>query len=146
MAHVVKWFGKGVEHVAEGRVDLDTDALKFLLTTSVYVPDQDAHDFRDDVTNEITGTGYTAGGATVTSITGVYDAASNEYRLDFADPSWGPGASITARRGVLYKARGGLASAYELIGYVDFDADQSVTNGTFTIQLDATGFLKITVS
>lgn len=146
MAHSVKWFGKGIEHVAEGRVDLDTDTLKFLLTTVTYVPDQDAHDFRDDVTNEITGTGYSAGGVTVASVTGTYDAASNEYRLDFADPSWGPGASITARVGVLYKARGGAASADELIGYVIFDADQSVTNGTFTIQLDPTGFLKITAS
>jgi hypothetical protein len=45
-----------------GSVDLDTDTIKVMLNTSTYVADQDVHAKRSDVTNEVTGTGYTAGG------------------------------------------------------------------------------------
>ncbi|MGB8275587.1 MAG: hypothetical protein WCF16_10010, partial [Alphaproteobacteria bacterium] len=44
-------------------VDLDTDTLKVMLTTATYSPNQATHDFKDDVTNEVSGTNYTAGGA-----------------------------------------------------------------------------------
>ena len=43
-----------------------SDTFKVMLTTSSYTEDKDAHDFRNDVTNEVTGTGYTAGGNTAT--------------------------------------------------------------------------------
>lgn len=43
-------------------VSLTTGGVKVMITTSGYVPDQNLHDFKDDVTNEVSGTGYTAGG------------------------------------------------------------------------------------
>jgi hypothetical protein len=52
-----------------------TATLKVALTTSTYTPNQDTHHFFSDITNEITGTGYTAGGATLTSPTTTYDTA-----------------------------------------------------------------------
>jgi hypothetical protein len=145
MPVTTKWFGKGMSHMANGTVDFDTDTIKVMLTTSAYTPDQDTHDFRDDVTNEISGTGYTAGGAAISSRTRSYDAASNEVRLGGADVSWSS-ASFTARYAVLYKARGGASSADELLAWVDFAADQSVSSGTFTLQWASDGILKITVS
>jgi hypothetical protein len=53
--------------VTNGVWDWDTDTIKCALTTSTYTVDIDTHDFFNDVTNEITGTGYTAGGATLAS-------------------------------------------------------------------------------
>jgi hypothetical protein len=114
------------------------------LTTSAYTPAQDTHNFFDDVTNEITGTGYTAGGVTLAGKTTAYDATSNETRLDANDASWTT-ASFTARRAVVYKDTG-TASTSPLLGYVDFGGDQTVSSGTFTIQWDATGVLKITAA
>jgi hypothetical protein len=75
-----------------------------------------------------------------------YDAASNELRFLFADPAWGPGATISGIRvAVLYKDTGTAATS-PLIAYTIFSADQPVSNGTFTIDVDATTVLRITAS
>jgi hypothetical protein len=145
MAVTAFWYGPGMKAVQSGAVDLDTDTLKAMLTTSAYTPNQDTHDFRDDVTNEIVGTGYTAGGVTLASLTLTYDAGTNEVRWDFADPSWA-GATFTARRMPVYKSRGGAASLDELVMWVDFGADETVTAGTFTYVVHANGAAYTTVS
>jgi hypothetical protein len=138
------WYGKGLLNVLKGAVDLDTDTFKVLLTTSSYTPDQDTHEFRSDVTNEAAGTGYTAGGATLSGVSLTYDAASNEVRLTWADATWST-ATLTARTAVIYKSRGGASSADELVGYVTGDADVTSTAGTWTLDLPSVT-LKITVS
>lgn len=123
-----------------------TDTIKLALATNTYVPDQDAHDFFADVTNEITGTGYTAGGATLATKSVSYDTATNELRLICADVAWGPGATFGPfRKGIVYKDTGSGATS-PLLGYITFDADQSVSNGTFTVDVDATGLLYITAA
>jgi hypothetical protein len=144
MAVTTKWYGNGLLKVCTGAIDLDTDTFKVMLTTSSYTPDQDTHDFANDVTNEVTGTGYTAGGNTLGSVSVTYDAASNEVRILWADSSWTT-STITARYAVIYKSRGGLSSADELVGYIDFGADVSSTAGTFTLDF-TTSVLKITAS
>lgn len=140
------FFGPGVSHIANGVIDWDTDTIKVLLTTSAYTPDADAHDYRDDVTNEVTGIGYTAGGVALANKQRTYDAATNEVRLDADDPSWAGLTATGIRRAVFYKSRGGAASADELIGWMTFDGDQTVSNATFRIQLDASGAFKFVVS
>lgn len=144
MAGTWKFFGLGVEKVWEGSIDIDTDTFKLMLTTVTYVPNQDTHDFRDDLTNEITGTLYTAGGVAVT-VSRTYDAASNEIRVAVQDAVWGPGATITFRNAHLYKVLGGAASADPLIAYIAYGSDQSVVNGTLTID-NAAVTLKGTVA
>ena len=86
---------------------------------------------RSDVTNEVTGTGYTAGGTTVTA-TVTRDNATDRVDITFANPSWAS-STITARGVVIYKSRGGAATADELVCYGDFGANVSSTNGTFTV-------------
>lgn len=117
---------------AVGAIDFDTDTFRVSLHTAAYAPNKDTHDRFDDVTNEVTGTGYTAGGA-VTSVTvGAVDATNDRVDVTFGAVSW-PSSTITARYGVIRKARGGLASADELIMVVDFGADITSTNGTFSL-------------
>ena len=147
MAATILWFGEGASHVANAAVDWDTDTINVMLTTSTYVPNQDTHNFRDDVTNEITGTGYVAGGAALAGKTRTYDAGTNEVRLDATDLTWtGLDPAAAFRYGVIYKARGGAASADELVAYIDFGADQDPGGSDFTIQWAATGVLKAVVS
>ena len=134
MAGTFKWFGNGLLNVAKGAIDLDTDTFKIMLTTSSYTPNQDTHDFRDDVTNEVVGTGYTAGGATLAGVSVTYDAGSNEVRISWTDPTWTT-STITARTAVIYKSRGGASSADELLAYVTESGDVSSTAATFTVDL-----------
>ncbi|MGL4255118.1 MAG: hypothetical protein ACRCSL_02215 [Microbacterium sp.] len=134
MAGTWNWFGNGLLNIAKGNVDLDNDTFKMLLATSAYTPNKDTHDFRDDVTNEVSGTGYTAGGATLSGVSVTYDAASGQVQISWTDPTW-PSSTITARTAVIYKSRGGAASADELIAYCTESADISSTGGTFTVDL-----------
>lgn len=144
MAGTWKWYGNGLLKILQGSIDLDTDTFKIMLTTSAYTPNQDTHDFRDDVTNEITGTGYTAGGATLAGVALSYDSGTNEVRVAWTDPTW-PSATFTARTAVIYKSRGGAASADELVAYCTEASDVIVTGATFTVDLSSPT-LKVTVS
>jgi len=56
------------EDLARGAIDLDTDTIRVMLVTSSYTENKDTHTKRSDVTNEITGTGYTAGGVTAAQV------------------------------------------------------------------------------
>lgn len=126
-------------------IDFAADTIKVALATSAYTPDQDAHDYFDDITNEVTGTGYTAGGATLGTPTVTYTGATNVLKLDGADVSWTT-STITARYAIIYDSTPGTAATNPLIAYVDFGADVSTTAGTFQITWDAAGIATVTVS
>jgi hypothetical protein len=116
--------------MARGAIDFDTDTFKVMLVTSSYTPDKDTHDKRDDVTNEVSGTGYTAGG--VTSVcTVTKDTANDRVTLSFAAVSWAS-STITARGAVIYKSTG-TASNDNLVAYNDFGSDVASASGTFTV-------------
>ena len=117
--------------LATGAIDCDTDTFKAMLVTSSYTADKDAHDKRNDITNEVTGTGYTAGGATST-VTVTLDTANDKTTIQFGAVSWAI-STITARGAVIYKSRGGASSADELCFYNDFGADVTTTSGTFSL-------------
>lgn len=136
MAGTWKWYGLGVKGVATGAIDIDTDTFHLMLTTNVYTPNQDTHQFRSDVTNEVasSGTYVTAGGNALAGVAVTYDAASNETRIVWTSPAYTT-ATITARTAVIYKRRGGAATADELLAYCTEAADVTSTAGTFTVTL-----------
>jgi hypothetical protein len=120
-----------VEDLSRGAVDMDTDTFWMMLTASGYAENKDTHGRRSDVTNEVFGTGYTAGGQAV-ACTVNRDNATDRVTYTFAATAWGT-ATITARKAVVYKRRGGLASADELVFVNDFGSDVSSTADTFTV-------------
>lgn len=124
--------------MATGAIDFDTDSFKILLVTSSYSPNKDTNTKRSDVTNEISGTGYTAGGAS-SAVTVTNDTANDRIDINFADVSWSS-ATLTAAAAVIYKSTG-TASADNLVAYLDFGGNVTSTNGTFT--LDITSPLRI---
>lgn len=139
-------YGQFLAKALNKEVDFDTDTIKVMLVSSSYTPNQDTHDYLDDVVaNEVTGTGYTAGGATLASKTVTYDSGTNVVILDAADTTWAS-STITARYAVVYSDAGASNSLKVLIGYVDFGSDQSSTNGNFTITWDSTGIVRLTVA
>jgi hypothetical protein len=141
-----KLYGQFLAKALNKEVDWDSDSIKVALLSSSYTPNQDTHDYYDDVnTYEVSGTGYTAGGQTLGSKTVTYDSANNVIILDAADTTWSS-STITARYAVIYDDSGATNASKALIGYVDFGSDQSSTNGNFTITWDATGIVRITVA
>lgn len=121
-----------------GGIDLDTDTIKVALVTSSYTPDIDAHEDFADVTNEVSGTGYTAGGETLT-VTVSQDNTNDRGTVDADDVTWST-ATITARGAVIYKDTGTPATSL-LICYVDFGSDKTSTAGDFIYTVHADGIL-----
>jgi len=133
--------------LAGGTVNLNVGPLGAVLLTG-YTVDQDNHRYVTSVmSKEITGTsGYTTLGATVTGSTLSYDAASNEIRWDFDDPTW-TSASFSASSMVIYNRKaGGTTSSWEALMYVEFGGTNTVSSGTFTYVVPATTAGAITVA
>jgi hypothetical protein len=128
--------------IANGSIDLDTDTIKLMLVAAAYVPNIDTHAKRSDVTNEVSGAGYTSGGIALANKTVTMNTTSDKGVFD-ADDVVISTATITARGAVLYKARGGASSADELIAYLDFGSDITSTAGNFNIAFDANGILTL---
>lgn len=80
-------------------------------------------------TNEVSGTGYSAGGNTLT-ISQVPTSSGTTAFLDFADTTWAT-ATITARGALIYLADGATNPA---VAVLDFGSDKTSTAGDFTIQ------------
>lgn len=111
-----------------------TGTYKFLLVSSV--PSEanfDAYDFRDDIANEVTGTGYTAGGVAATVTVGAVDTTNDRTPVTIADltNAW-TGATITAVGGWLYKSIGSAATD-QLVAFVDFGGTVSSTAGNYSV-------------
>jgi hypothetical protein len=81
------------------------------------------------VTDEVAGTGYSAGGNTLTISTNPTSSGTTAF-LDFADTTWST-ATITARGALIYLANGGTNPA---VAVLDFGSDKTSTAGDFTIQ------------
>lgn len=118
-------------------LDLDNDTLKIMLVTDAYTPDFGTHDFKSDVTNEVVGTGYTAGGETLTSVT--LTQAAGTITFDAADVTW-TSSTITARAAVIYDD---TIVNDPLICYIDFGSNQSSSSGDFQIAFNASGIFTL---
>lgn len=111
-----------------------------------YTFNNDTHDFFDDASaSEITGTGYTANGVTLSSKTSTYDTATDQIRLDAADVSWTT-STLSATDAVIWVNTAGASSTDPILGNIDFGATVTTTAGTFAITFDATGILVFDVT
>lgn len=142
MAVSAKWYGNAFLKAFNKEIDWDTDTIKVALCTDSYTPDQDADEYFDDVTNEVEGDGYTAGGATLAGKTLTYTGVTNVVKFDANDTTWAA-STITARYAVIYLDTE-TASTSPLLGYVDFGEDIISVAGTFTITWSSDGIFTIT--
>lgn len=108
--------------------NLATDTLKMALYTAFadLGPTTTAY----ATTNEITGTGYTAGGAAVTGATISVDTQTNTVYVNFNNVSW-PGANFTARGALIYNVTRGNAS----VAILDFGSDKIFTTANNTVTM-----------
>lgn len=124
--------------LANSVFDLDTDTIKTSAHTNTYAPNQDTHEFFSDVTNEVSGTNYTAGGATLASPT--VTRSTGTVTFDANDVVWtqSAGGFSTARKFVVYRSTG-VGTTSKLYSVVTADADVGNITGDLTIQWNASG-------
>lgn len=119
-------------------VDLSLTTHKIALVTNSYTPDFSTHDQFADVTNEVSGSGYTAGGRLLSvgasgggAVTPVFvEGPTGSVKYDFDDFVWPSPTSVTARGEVLYLDA--LTGDPLLLSHT-FGSDITSTAGTFTI-------------
>lgn len=109
----------------EGIHNLLTDTLKIALYTANANLNQSTTVY--STTNEVSGTGYTLGGKTLTGVT-VSSSGTTAY-VDFDDVIWNP-ASFTARCALIYNS----TKADRSIAVLDFGSDKTTTT-KFTITM-----------
>lgn len=114
--------------MATGRLDFGGGGFKAMLVGASYQPDKGQHARRSDVTGEVSGKGYAAGGAEV-AVTA--QQAGDAVEISLGGAVWGQ-ASIGALGAVYYRSRGD-AGDDELVAFVDFGDPVIATNGDFTL-------------
>jgi hypothetical protein len=112
-------FGTGTTQVF--KIALFTSAATLSAATTAY-----------STSNEVSGTGYSAGGNILT-VSQVPTSTGTTAFLDFADTTWTT-ATITARGALIYLANGTTNPA---VAVLDFGGDKTSTAGNFTIQFPA---------
>jgi len=110
--------------------NLATDTLKMALYTAL--SDIGPLTTAYTTTNEITGTGYTAGGEAVTGATISTDTQTGTVYVDFADVSW-PGANFTARGALIYN----VTRSNKSVAVLDFGSDKTFTSTNNTVTMPA---------
>lgn len=123
-------FDSFTDDVFNARFNPTTATFYGMLVSDSYTPNKGTHTKRSDVSNEISGTGYTAGGAAVT-MTVAKDTSGHKETVSFANIVWAS-SSITARGIAIYNHRGGASSADELVCAGTFGADITSSSSTFT--------------
>jgi len=98
------------------KIALYTNSASFDATTTAYT-----------TSNEVTGTGYTAGGNTLTRVDPT--TSGTTALTDFADTTWSS-STITARGAMIYNDS---ASGNPAVVILDFGSDKTSTNGDFTV-------------
>ena len=110
--------------------NLATDTLKMALYTAFSDIGQLTTAYT--TSNEVVGTGYTAGGELVTGATISTDTQTGTVYVDFTDVSW-PGASFTARGALIYN----VTRSNKSVAVLDFGSDKTFTSSNNTVTMPA---------
>lgn len=109
----------------DGEHDFGVDTFKIALYTSSATLGATTTAY--SATNETSGTGYTAGGNTLTVSVTPTSSGTTAY-ISFANTTWST-ASITARGALIYNS----TNANKAVAVLDFGSDKTSTAGDFTI-------------
>ena len=116
------------QQILLGEHDLDTDVIKIALYTSAATLGASTTAYT--ATDEVVGTGYTAGGNTLAGAT--VSLTGTTAFVDFSDTTWS-NATITARGALIYNS----SKSNKAIAVLDFGADKTSTAGDFTVVFPA---------
>ena len=115
------------QEMLQGEQNLLSDTLKIALYTGFASLGPNTTVY--STTDEVTGTGYTAGGETLTGVT-LNVATDGTVYVNFSNATWAS-ASFTARGALIYNE----TQSNKSVAVLDFGADKTCNNQTFTINM-----------
>lgn len=125
------------EDLALGAVNLTSDTIGVTLLDSNHAFSATDASWAAVSANEATGTGYTAGGATLAG--SAVSVVGNTMIWDATDVSWAA-STFTAAHVILYS----ITNSSSLIASLDLGGNQSASNGTFTVEWSSAGIITLT--
>lgn len=126
-------------------VNLVGDSIKCALFTNTLTPNfstDTSYVASPYTSNQVSGTNYTAGGATLGSKT-FTESPTGSVMFDAADTSWTTATFSSARGALIWDDTPTSPVADPAVCFVNFGSDFGVTAGTFTIQWATTGIFAI---
>lgn len=142
MQATANWYHNAILKIFNKEISWMNDTIKVMLVTDGYTPDKIAHQYKSQVTGEATGTGYTAGGATLTNKTANIDNVTGVFTLDAADSVWVNTTLSNVKYAVIYDDS---HSNDALLGYIELDVAVSPLNQNIAIEWHADGVFSITL-
>jgi hypothetical protein len=115
------------QQMVQGQQNLSANTLKMALYTAFATLGPDTTVYT--TTNEVTGTGYTAGGELMSGVT-INTSAAGVVYINFNNVVW-TNASFTVRGALIYNASQSNAS----VAVLDFGSDKTCSNQTFTVTM-----------
>lgn len=115
-----------------------SDTITWQFVADAYTPDFNTHDEEADITNEVTGTGYTTGGENLGSPT--FTIGSGFATFDGTDVSLA-GTTLSNVEGVV--GFDNTLAGDPLLWATDFGAPYTTSSGTFAITWNASGIWRI---
>ena len=115
-----------IKQILQAQQDLSTNTLKLALYTSLADLGPDTTIYT--ASNEVVGTGYTAGGNVLTGVT-ISQSDDGVVYVNFDNSAWNP-AAFTARCALIYNS----TQANKSVAVLDFGSDKTCQN-SFTVQM-----------
>lgn len=142
MAETNVQYAKFYVSLASKLVNLTADTWKIMLLTNGYTPDTSntGHQFKSDLgANEVSGTGYTAGGITLAGLALIWDPTASRWLwTTTTTPQW-TGAVFTAYYGAVVDTTPSTDATRPLGTLINFGGAKSPSDGNFTINWPLTG-------
>lgn len=130
-------------HLIDAGFDLAADTIKVMLLNTSHTTNVDTQEYIDDVSaNQVSGTGYTAGGATLTGKSITKDNTNNRAYFDAADVTWSNTTLTNVRYAVIYKDTGTPGTS-PILCIKDLGQTYNPTGANFTISWNSGGILRI---
>lgn len=128
---------------ADRVIDFNTDTIKVALVTSSYTPSASGHaTFADIGAVEVSGTGYTAGGLTLSGVSLTETGGVATFDADDVVISQSGVGFTNARYAIIYKDSG-TPNTSTLLVYSDLGADRGNVAGDLSLQWNALGILDV---
>lgn len=124
----------------DGTLDFYTDSFKIMLLDGTYVPNKRTHQYRSDVTGEITANNYVVGGNTI-YCTPTLDLSSDREYIVFSDPVFPNVDNAIANAAVIYQDTGNPSTDI-LVSYIEFNQPLVSTQGQFAVGISAQMYLQ----
>ena len=139
------WYLEGLHRVSSGTVVWTSATIKVMACNAFTINQSTQLLIGDVSSNQVTATGYTAGGATLASKLLNKNVANLRTEFQAANVTWTITGTMSAQIFVFYVDTGNPATSY-LLGYDDKGSAQSRTNDNFVLEFPSTNVLTISLA